>query len=109
MNKAAQSLGRLGGKAGTGKAKARTSEQARAAAQARWKRTKTKRQRMVREITEDESHMLEMMNSEYASKRPDRRTLRALWRLQEKGLAYKNYGVWRKTLLGERVRELLPS
>lgn len=40
--KAAQSLGRLGGKAGTGKAKARTSEQARAAAQARWKRTKTK-------------------------------------------------------------------
>lgn len=42
MNKAAQSLGRLGGKAGTGKAKARTSEQARAAAQARWKRSKTK-------------------------------------------------------------------
>ena len=30
-------LGRLGGKAGTGKAKARTSEQARAAAQIRWK------------------------------------------------------------------------
>jgi hypothetical protein len=42
MNKAAQALGRLGGKAGTGKAKARTSEQARAAAQERWKRTKTK-------------------------------------------------------------------
>lgn len=42
MNKAAQALGRLGGKAGTGKAKARTSEQARAAAQARWKRSKTK-------------------------------------------------------------------
>jgi hypothetical protein len=42
MNKAAQALGRLGGKAGMGKAKARTSEQARAAAQARWKRTKTK-------------------------------------------------------------------
>ena len=31
MNRAAQSLGRLGGKAGTGAAKARTSEQARAA------------------------------------------------------------------------------
>lgn len=43
MNKAAQALGRLGGKAGTGAAKARTSAQARAAAQARWKRTKTKR------------------------------------------------------------------
>jgi hypothetical protein len=42
MNKAAQALGRLGGKAGTGKAKARTSKQARAAAQARWKRSKTK-------------------------------------------------------------------
>ena len=42
MNKAAQSLGRIGGKAGTGKAKARTSEQARAAAQARWNRAKTK-------------------------------------------------------------------
>ena len=38
MNRAAQSLGRLGGKAGTGKAKARkvTSEQARAAVKARW-------------------------------------------------------------------------
>lgn len=38
MNKHAQALGRLGGKAGTGKAKARkvTSEQARAAVLARW-------------------------------------------------------------------------
>jgi transcription elongation factor Elf1 len=36
MNKAAQQLGRLGGKAGTGKAKARTSDQARAAARVRW-------------------------------------------------------------------------
>ncbi len=44
MNRAAQSLGRLGGKAGTGAAKARTSEQARAAGQARWKKhRKTKR------------------------------------------------------------------
>ena len=44
MNKAAQSLGRLGGKAGTGAAKARTSEQARAAVKARWeKHRKTKR------------------------------------------------------------------
>lgn len=39
-NPAAVSLGRLGGKAGTGKAKARTSKQARKAALARWaKRT----------------------------------------------------------------------
>ena len=36
MNRAAQSLGRLGGKAGRGAAKARTSAQARAAVQARW-------------------------------------------------------------------------
>lgn len=36
MNKAAQALGRLGGKAGTGKAKARTKAQARAAAMAKW-------------------------------------------------------------------------
>jgi hypothetical protein len=36
MNRAAQALGRLGGKAGTGKSKARTSEQARAAVMARW-------------------------------------------------------------------------
>ena len=35
-NPAAVSLGRLGGAAGTGKAKARTSEQARAAVAARW-------------------------------------------------------------------------
>jgi hypothetical protein len=38
MNKAAQALGRLGGKAGKGAAKARTSEQARAAVQVRWKK-----------------------------------------------------------------------
>ena len=36
LNKHAQALGRLGGKAGRGKAKARTSEQARAAVMARW-------------------------------------------------------------------------
>lgn len=35
-NPAAVSLGRLGGKAGKGKAKARSSEQARKAALARW-------------------------------------------------------------------------
>jgi hypothetical protein len=42
LNRAAQALGRLGGKAGTGKAKARTSEQARAAVMARWNKVKTK-------------------------------------------------------------------
>jgi hypothetical protein len=38
LNRAAQALGRLGGKAGTGKAKARkvTSKQARAAVMVRW-------------------------------------------------------------------------
>jgi len=36
MNRAAQQLGRLGGKAGKGKAKARSTAQARAAALARW-------------------------------------------------------------------------
>jgi hypothetical protein len=35
-NPAAVKLGRLGGKAGTGKAKARSSEQARAAVMKRW-------------------------------------------------------------------------
>ena len=41
-NPAAVTLGRLGGKAGTGKAKARTSEQARAAVAARWEKVKRK-------------------------------------------------------------------
>jgi len=36
LNKHAQALGKMGGKAGRGKAKARTSEQARAAVMARW-------------------------------------------------------------------------
>jgi hypothetical protein len=36
VNNAAKLLGKLGGKAGTGKSKARTSEQARAAVMARW-------------------------------------------------------------------------
>jgi len=42
-NPAAVALGRLGGKAGTGNAKARTSEQARAAVNARWAKRKPKR------------------------------------------------------------------
>jgi hypothetical protein len=40
MNRAAQQLGRLGGKAGTGKAKARTNAQARAAVMSRWNKAK---------------------------------------------------------------------
>ena len=43
MNPHAQALGKLGGKAGTGAAKARTSEQARAAINARWAKRKTKK------------------------------------------------------------------
>ena len=38
MNKAAQEIGRLGGRAGRGKSKARTTEQARAAANVRWRK-----------------------------------------------------------------------
>ena len=41
-NPAAVSLGRAGGKAGTGAAKARTSEQARAAVNARWTKQQAK-------------------------------------------------------------------
>jgi hypothetical protein len=37
MNPHAKALGKLGGKAGTGKVKARTSEQARKAVSQRWK------------------------------------------------------------------------
>jgi hypothetical protein len=37
-------IGRKGGKAGAGKAKARTSEQARAAVMARWNKVKTNKQ-----------------------------------------------------------------
>ncbi len=40
-NPAAVSLGRLGGKAGTGKAKARTKEQCQAAALKRWSKPRT--------------------------------------------------------------------
>jgi hypothetical protein len=39
-NQAAVELGRLGGKAGRGKSKARTTEQARAAAVARWSKVR---------------------------------------------------------------------
>jgi hypothetical protein len=41
-NKHAQALGKAGGAAGRGAAKARTSEQARAAAQARWAKRQPK-------------------------------------------------------------------
>ena len=41
-NPHAVALGRKGGKAGTGKAKARTSEQARAAVMARWEKQRQK-------------------------------------------------------------------
>jgi len=43
-NPAAVALGQLGGRAGKGKAKARTSEQARAAALTRWRKAKNKAQ-----------------------------------------------------------------
>lgn len=46
-NPAAVALGKLGGKAGTGAAKARTSEQARAAVAARWAKTKRKLKRVA--------------------------------------------------------------
>lgn len=55
MNRAAQSLGRLGGKAGTGAAKARTSEQARAAVAVRWAKTKRKPKRVARRSNESSS------------------------------------------------------
>jgi hypothetical protein len=48
MNKAAQALGRLGGKAGTGASKARTSEQAREAVKARWAKVKRPHSRNAR-------------------------------------------------------------
>lgn len=44
-NPAAVALGRLGGKAGKGKAKARTHEQARKAALARWAKHKKKKRK----------------------------------------------------------------
>jgi hypothetical protein len=51
-NPAAVALGRLGGKAGTGAAKARTSDQARAAVAARWAKTKRKPKRTARRSNE---------------------------------------------------------
>jgi len=50
INLAAQMLGRLGGRAGTGKAKARkvTSEQARAAVMARWNKPGARKTRKVK-------------------------------------------------------------
>jgi len=42
LSHAAATLGRLGGKAGTGKAKARTTEQARAAALKMWEKRRKK-------------------------------------------------------------------
>lgn len=50
MNRAAQILGRLGGKAGTGKAKARTPEQARAAAMARWNKPGARKEKSANEM-----------------------------------------------------------
>jgi hypothetical protein len=47
-NPAAVALGKLGGVGGTGKAKARTSEQARAAVAVRWAKTKRKPKRAAR-------------------------------------------------------------
>lgn len=51
-NPAAVALGKLGGLAGTGQAKARTSVQARAAVAARWAKTKRKPKRVARRSNE---------------------------------------------------------
>ena len=59
MNKAAQQLGRLGGKAGTGAVKARTSEQARAAVAARWAKIKRKPKRAARLPNDELKHRRE--------------------------------------------------
>jgi len=48
-NKHAQALGKKGGSAGRGAAKARTSEQARAAAKARWDKRQPKSEKPNRE------------------------------------------------------------
>jgi hypothetical protein len=48
LNRAAQALGRLGGKAGTGKVKARTSKQARAAVMARWNKPGARKPRKAK-------------------------------------------------------------
>jgi hypothetical protein len=55
-NPAAVALGRLGGKAGTGAAKARSSEQARAAVAARWAKAKRKPKASVRRSNAESSH-----------------------------------------------------
>ena len=55
-NPAAVALGKLGGQAGTGAAKARTSEQARAAVAARWAKTKRKPKRAARLPDVEVSH-----------------------------------------------------
>lgn len=48
-------IGRRGGKAGTGKAKARTKAQARKAANARWENARTKKSRRAATVTELET------------------------------------------------------
>lgn len=70
--------------------------------------TRRSLERMVRAIGSDQAYILKMVNPEYPSKRPDWRALRVLKSLKVKRLVYDNYGVWRKTSLGDQVCDLLP-
>jgi len=66
-------------------------------------------QRLVRAIGRDQAYILKIMvNPEYPSKYPDSRALRVLKSLKDKRLVYDNYGIWRRTSLGEQVCDLLP-
>jgi len=52
MNRAAQTLGRLGGKAGRGKSKARTRKQAQAAVKIRWEKYRKAKKKAITLLAE---------------------------------------------------------
>jgi hypothetical protein len=51
--------------------------------------------------------VLRMCNPEYPVRTISPRTLRTLRSLEDRGLAYVNFGLWRLTAEGEELREKL--
>lgn len=51
--------------------------------------------------------VLRMCNPEYPVQTLDSKTLRTLYSLEDRGFAYRNFGVWRLTAEGVAARESL--
>ncbi len=57
-----------------------------------------------RKLGSAQETVLRMCRPEYPVRNPVGRTLRILYALEDRGLVYRNFGVWRLSLQGEETQ-----